>query len=146
MSNIEYEIAKERNLNATLWLADVRKVYNKYGYDLGFKKKGKSRNFRPFIITEPCLSPTVKVIFLTTKNNAGVLCNIECTKNNCLDFYWQEKSRILTKFRNGKKPKRFFELNKEDLNIIGKFCGLCDENYIELIKQELINRYKKVKK
>ncbi len=127
---------------ASLWLADVEKFYkSKYKYNLGYKRKGDAlpRKRRPAIVIEK-VDCYYNVIFLTKK--AGGYPKVDfayCEKHYCkYDFQWADSVRVFSRrIKDGKRIRKIFKINEEDMEFFMEYCGKCDEAYIKRIKREI---------
>ncbi len=106
---------KNRSCKATLWLANVKEFYEKYGYNIGYIRKHskKPRKNRPAIIIDK-QNDNYRIMFLTT---SGGDYNYTFDLQNC--YY----SIIFTASRHGKMEtvKKHIELTQNMLNKNGEF-------------------------
>ncbi len=144
-----YEIKKERlnnllketkqnNMAGSLWLADLKKLFEEHNFNLGYKRGNyPARRLRPAVVVgRQNSSGMFKVVFLTKSKRQHSKpfelkhCNVDyCTKN----FAWLEISYIL-KYNN----KFIFLFNDRDIKELMYFCGICKLDYLK----ELIDRDK----
>jgi len=128
--------AKKKDYRATLWLADVKKIYEQYEYNLGYKRGGdkKPRVSRPAVVVDK-QGKHYRAFFLSASGDTGYrFKNENCMSQYCLaPFYWKADSRIFIKSRKNGKTRFIFLLRETDLEILMEFCGLCIEQYIESI-------------
>ncbi len=142
--NEERKKASNQSYVNTIWLVDVKKLYEKYNVNLGYKRKeAPPRKHRPAIILDK-IDENYKVIFLTTSKWGGSpFFDIEyCNYKACPKYFdWISKSKVLIlSKKKGKKPRRIFTIKEEDLHEIMTFCGVCSRVYLENIKQKILGK------
>ena len=138
----EREKAEGNFYTYTLWLADVKKLYEEYSWNLGYirKKNAPPRKNRPAVVLDK-INDNYKVIFLTTsKYGGGPYFEIEnCKYQYCSkDFHWEKISKILVfNGKKGKKARKVFIIKEKDLQELMVFCGTCSNSYINMIRKIL---------
>ena len=128
-------IAKQDNYKSTLWLADVKGFYERYQYNLGYKRKNskKPRVNRPSIIIDK--QGKYYRIFFLSASGKGYSFDIEnCKYMYCnKPFLWKSNSRIFIKSIKEKRIKFIFLLHEDDLKNLMDFCAPCNDEYIQNI-------------
>ncbi len=140
----ERKKASDQSYVNTIWLVDVKKLYEKYNVNLGYiRKQAPPRKHRPAIILEK-INENYKVIFLTTSKFGGSpFFDIEyCNYKACPKYFdWTGKSKVLILGKKkDKKPRRIFTIKEEDLHEIMTFCGVCSQVYLRSIKQKILGK------
>ncbi len=142
MKNADMKIiAKQNQFKATIWLADVKKFYETYKYNLGYNRGNnkKPRVNRPAIIIDK-QGKIYRTFFLSAKqslSNQYIFEMDNCKYQYCPKYFdWKKEARIFTKPPKKGKTRFIFIFNEEDLEQLMLFCGLCTQYYIQNIVEQ----------
>jgi len=144
----EEEEARKNSYLNSLWLANVKKIYENYNLNLGYKRKNQAppRKKRPAIILDK-EKENYCVIFLTSSQwGAHPIFKLEhCRYSICPKFFdWNESSKIFILHERGQKVRKIFTIKEKDLKDIMTFCCICQSSYINRIKSKLVSKERNV--